>query len=206
MNWTHWFSLLALTVCLISFSLHFLRLLKLGKPREHAARAGSPLAGITYSFTTAMNPRNKESAFLHLPTYSAGILFHIASFISIVLYFFILFQKVPAGVTGTLLAIAALVGGLAGLSMLAKRILSKNLRFLSKPDDYISNLLVSLFQFFTALVILYDGFHQLYLVLAGALFLYMPLGKLKHIVYFFAARYHLGLFYGWRGVWPLRKA
>lgn len=198
--------MLALLVCLIGFSLHFLRLLKLGKPRDHSAPAGSPLAGIIYSFTTAMNPRNKESAFLHLPTYSAGILFHIASFISIILYFFILFHRIPEGITGILLAISAILGGLAGLSMLAKRILSKNLRYLSKPDDYISNLLVSLFQFFTALVILHDGFHQLYMFLAALLFLYMPLGKLKHIVYFFAARYHLGLFYGWRGVWPLRKA
>jgi hypothetical protein len=30
----------------------------------------------------------------------------------------------------------------------------------------------------------------------------MPLGKLRHVVYYFAARYHLGFFYGWRNVWP----
>ena len=33
----------------------------------------------------------------------------------------------------------------------------------------------------------------------------MTVGKLKHVVYFFAARYHLGFFYGWRNVWPPHK-
>ena len=40
---------------------------------------------------------------------------------------------------------------------------------------------------------------------AAALFFYLPLGKLKHLVYFFAARYQLGIFYGRRGVWPARR-
>jgi hypothetical protein len=35
--------------------------------------------------------------------------------------------------------------------------------------------------------------------------LYIPAGKLRHTVYFFAARYHLGYFFGWRGVWPPGK-
>ena len=33
----------------------------------------------------------------------------------------------------------------------------------------------------------------------------MPLGKLRHAVYYFAARYHLGFFYGWRNVWPNKE-
>jgi len=42
----------------------------------------------------------------------------------------------------------------------------------------------------------------LYYISSILLFLYMPLGKLRHAVYYFAARYHLGFFYGWRNVWP----
>jgi hypothetical protein len=42
----------------------------------------------------------------------------------------------------------------------------------------------------------------LYFIAISLLFLYFPLGKLKHAIYFFAARYQLGFFYGWRGVWP----
>jgi len=44
-----------------------------------------------------------------------------------------------------------------------------------------------------------------YNITATILFLYLPFGKLKHVVYYFAARYHLGFFYGWRNTWPPRK-
>jgi hypothetical protein len=55
------------------------------------------------------------------------------------------------------------------------------------------------------LAALLDGaFAAYYFIFAGVLFLYLPSGKLKHSLYFFAARYHLGFFYGWRGIWPLK--
>ena len=80
--------------------------------------------------------------------------------------------------------------------------MNRELRSLSNPDDYISNLLVDLFQLSTAFVLLSPGDELIYYLSATVLLLYFPLGKLRHAVYFFAARYHLGLFYGWRNVWP----
>jgi hypothetical protein len=44
-----------------------------------------------------------------------------------------------------------------------------------------------------------------YYLTYSLLMLYIPIGKLRHTVYFFAARYHLGYFFGWRGVWPPAK-
>ena len=44
-----------------------------------------------------------------------------------------------------------------------------------------------------------------YYIITTILLLYMPVGKLKHLVYYFSARYHLGFFYGWRNVWPQKK-
>lgn len=76
------------------------------------------------------------------------------------------------------------------------------LRSLSNPDDYLSNILVTLFQAGTILTLYLPEVRASYFILASILFLYIPLGKLKHVIYFFAARYHLGFFYGWRGVWP----
>ena len=113
--------------------------------------SGKERTAVAYSFTGAMSPLKKESAFLHLPTYSAGLIYH---------------------------------------------------RGLSSPDDYISNILVTIFQFTTALVILIPSCEPVYYFFTGLLLPYFPLGKLKHAVYFFAARYHLGVFFGHRNVWP----
>jgi hypothetical protein len=54
-------------------------------------------------------------------------------------------------------------------------------------------------------VLIKETFAPYYFICAGLLFLYLPLGKLKHSLYFFAARYHLGFFYGWRGIWPVKN-
>jgi len=48
-------------------------------------------------------------------------------------------------------------------------------------------------------------YQSVYYVTAALLLLYIPVGKLRHLVYFFAARYQLGYFYGWRGSWPPSK-
>ncbi len=206
MHWYQWIASGAVAICLIVFATHFVRLIRLGSPKDYSKKAGSPAAGIVYSFTSAMDPRNKESAFLHLPIYTAGIIFHIATFASLITFFILLANFQPGPSFQIAAALIAFSGSLAGLIILIKRSLDKKLRWLSNPDDYISNLLVTIFQLFTGLTLLLPVLYPAYMLLAALLFLYMPVGKLKHIIYFFAARYHLGLFYGWRNVWPLRKA
>jgi len=41
---------------------------------------------------------------------------------------------------------------------------------------------------------------------ASAVLFYVPLGKLRHAIYFPLARVYLGLFFGKRGVWGSRKS
>jgi hypothetical protein len=65
---------------------------------------------------------------------------------------------------------------------------------------------VTLFQFLTLVMLVKEVFAPFYFLCASLLLLYLPMGKLKHALYFFAARYHLGFFYGWRGIWPLKKS
>jgi len=206
MPWYYWIALIALAVCLAGFAWHFLRLVRLGKPKDHSRPAGKPAAGIVYSFTAGMNPVNKESAFLHLPTYTAGVIFHIASFVSLLVFILFLFGIQPQPVLSNVLAFIAAAGAVSGLAMLIKRIADKKLRILSSPDDYFSNAIVSLFQALTALVLVTGQYVPAWMLVSALLLLYMPVGKLKHAIYFFAARYHLGLFYGWRNVWPPPKA
>ncbi len=202
MNWYYYPALASLCFCLVVSLFHLLRLIRLGKPLDWAPSAGRTLPAIQYSFTGAMSPSKKESAFLHLPTYTAGILYHLGTFMSIFLFFFFLVQVTFTGIFAALLSGFLFITGGCGIGILIKRMTKKELRSLSSPDDYISNILVTIFQLITALVFYIPAAIPWYFITASLLLLYFPVGKLKHAIYFFAARYHLGLFYGRRGVWP----
>lgn len=202
MNWHEWLTTGALAVCLGSLLYHLFRLVRLGKPHDYASAAGSETEGIRYSFTKGMSPAKKESAYLHLPTYSAGLIYHTGTFISLALLILSLLHAFPDGTLALISAVFVSLTSAAGLFILIKRVAVRKLRILSNPDDYLSNLLVTLFQIFTFIRLAGgESFAPVYHIISALLLLYMPLGKLKHLVYFFAARYQLGIFYGRRGVW-----
>lgn len=202
MLWYQIMAISSLCICMVACIFHFVRLIRLGKPHDYSSPTGSVSAGIVYSFTGAMNPFKKESAFQHLPTYAAGLIFHFGTFVSIFLFFLFVLNIPFDGLISSLTFGFIIISSLCGFGILIKRIIKKELRTLSNPDDYISNMLVTSFQIFTALLILDPGFATAYYITATLLLLYLPVGKLKHTVYFFAARYHLGFYFGRRGVWP----
>ena len=193
---------MASVLCLAGLLSHFIRLIRLGLPVNFSTPAGNPGKAVIYSFTGAMSPRKKESAYLHLPTYTAGIIYHIGTFLSLSFIPFIIWGIIQPRELSLCFAGVLLLSIACGLGIVAKRVLKKELRLLSSPDDYISNLLVTLFQFATAIVLIREHIHPFYYIALSLLLLYIPLGKLKHLLYFFAARVHLGYFYGHRGVWP----
>jgi hypothetical protein len=202
LQWYQWMALAALGICLAVLLMHFIRLLRLGKPLEYSRPAGNTGKAIRYAFTGAMNPTRKESAFLHLPTYIAGLFYHMGTFLSLFLFFFILTGLMPEGwLAKGILAFLCISAG-SGTAILIKRIVRKELRSLSNPDDFISNFLVTLFQIMTLVILFLPIVQSSYYLLYTLLMLYIPVGKLRHTVYFFAARYHLGYFFGWRNVWP----
>jgi hypothetical protein len=196
------FALGSLAICLFTCFYHFIRIVRLGKPSDFSKPLGETGPAVRYALTRAMDPRKKESAFLHLPTYTAGILYHLGTFLSIFLFVFFLFKLEPQGILRLLIICFLVVSGVSGLAILIKRILKKELRALSNADDFISNLLVTIVQLITATTLFNVRYFPVYFVVVSILLLYLPVGKLKHTIYFFAARYHLGIFYGRRGVWP----
>jgi hypothetical protein len=210
LQWYQWMAMAALGICLVACLLHFIRLLRLGKPVDYSIPADKTGNAIHYAFSGAMSPARKESAFLHLPTYSAGLFYHIGTFLSVTLFFFILSGRIPRGWLAIAISAFLCVASFSGLAILIKRIVRKELRSLSNPDDFISNALVTLFQIATIAVLFLPAVLQSYSLIIPSsyyliftiLMLYIPVGKLRHTVYFFAARYHLGYFFGWRGVWP----
>ncbi len=202
MDWYQIAALVAFIFCLTVSLYHLVRVIRLGRPVDYATPAGSIPEGVRYSFTSGMNPKKKESAFLHLPTYLGGIIYHIGIFVSILLFFILMIF--PASALHPVFLIAAVIpaaGGLAGTALLVKRALKPMLRHLSTPDDYISNILVTLFQITLVIAIVVPALMWLFFIASLFLWVYFPAGKLKHAIYFFAARYYLGWFFGSRGVW-----
>lgn len=107
-----------------------------------------------------------------------------------------------------ILGLGLLVSTCCGIGMFIKRVTTKEMRYLSNPDDYISICLVTFFLFTSALAMLFPlvSFTKpLVFIVATIVFCYIPFGKLRHFLYFFSARYHLGAFYGKRGVWSMKK-
>lgn len=205
MFWFQYFSLFSFGLCLFACAFHFFRLIRLGNSHDNAKPAGNTSKAISYSMIKAMSPTKKETAFLHLPTYTAGIVFHLGTFASLLLFILSFFFLLHIGLWSYVIATLLSISGLSGIAILIKRIVNPKLRQLSNPDDFISNIVVSSFQLITAATAVSVLSLTVYYVAAGVLFLYLPLGKLKHTVYFFAARYHLGYFFGYRGVWPPNK-
>jgi len=152
-----------------------------------------------------MLPQNKESAYLHLPTYIAGVLFHIGTFLTLFIFvcqvvFYFVDITIPQ-ILRQVVAIILIPAIISGFSVLFKRVFSKKLKIISGPDDYISNLLTTSAQLFTAICLFFPDTAPAYYIVMTLFFLWLPFGKTRHLLYFFFARYHLGYFYGWRGTW-----
>jgi hypothetical protein len=212
-QWYQWMALASLTICLSILLAHFVRLVRLGKPSDYSRQAGNIGKAVRYAYTGAMSPLKKESAFLHLPTYTAGLLYHMGTFLSLFLFFFIIPGMTPQGWLAKAIIVFLFISAGSGIAILVKRIVKKELRSLSNPDDFISNFLVTLFQIITLVMLLlptgqlsnWPTVLPAYYLIYSLLMLYIPIGKLRHTIYFFAVRYHLGFFYGWRGIWPPEK-
>jgi hypothetical protein len=201
----HWILLTGFLIFFISFISIFINVLFIKRGNNYSKTQGNIKSGIIYSFTTGMSPFKKESAFLHLPTYIAGMIFHIGTFISFI-WLTICFFNLSAGLWIRVpLACTILAASISGFAILIKRIALSKLRNLSNPEDYFSNLIVTGFQIFTLIsLIRISAFPSLF-IYSAFLFLYIPVSKLKHTIYFFLARFNLGIYYGRRKVWPVKK-
>jgi hypothetical protein len=173
-----------------------------GRRTLHAPPAGDAAAGARYAFTKGMLPRAKESVRTHLPSYVAGLVFHAGVFASFGLLAAGLAGFGPGSALARLGGAAAGAGALAGLGLLGKRIASPVLRGLSCPDDYVANFLTTAFAALAAVATFIPGTRGAWIVAGAALLLYVPVGKIRHCLLFFPARYELGRFFGRRGTFP----
>ena len=173
-----------------------------GKRKLYAPAAGDPAAGVRYAFTGGLAPWAKESVRMNLPSYAAGMAFHAGVGTSAALALTVL---AGLDLPGFLLLPARLLtfaGAAVGFSLLMKRLFKPGLRGLSCLDDYLSNLLSSLFILLAFDWTFRPALESLWLAEAAVLLAYAPLGKIRHCLLFFTTRYQMGAFFGRRGTFP----
>ncbi len=192
----------AALLALVALATIVARTLALGRKPYLAQERGNAAHGILYAFGPGMLPWAKASAAEHVPTYLAGVLYHVG--ILAALAVFVL--RVLGGDMSPLVrapAAALLAAGLAaGIVLLARRAGVKNLRAISVPDDFAGNMLTDLFVAAALVATIAPAATPFFLLVAVAFFLYLPLGKVRHCVFFFVSRIFFGAHFGRRGVFP----
>ncbi len=170
--------------------------------RRFAPPRGTAAAGVRYAFTTAFLPWAKESASRHPATYAAGIVYHAGIFAMLALLLLSLASVQPGAPASIALAVLLGLAVLVGLGLLVKRRVDPVLRAISVPDDVVANLLVDLALACGAAALVRPSALPAFQLAGAALLLYLPLGKLRHMVFLVTARRLWGAYYGQRGVVP----
>ena len=171
-------------------------------PADKSPLKGNPSHGITYAFTMGMMPWAKESTRLHMIAYLRGIGFHIGIFTALgallISPFWGLLPSFLASALTWMLTFGALLGAAGGVM----RITEHNLRGLSLPDDHFAVWLMTVWMAVSALAVWNKAFLVAYYVLSAITLAYVPLGKVRHCLYFFFSRIFFGKFFGRRAVFP----
>ncbi|HLE90907.1 MAG TPA: hypothetical protein VI753_07140, partial [Anaerolineales bacterium] len=171
-------------------------------PADRSPIKGNVSHGIAYAFTTGMLPWAKESTRIHMIAYLRGIGFHIGIFTAIGAVIISPFWEYLPPVLSWILFGVLTLGAFLGTAGGVMRIVEHNLRGLSLPDDHFAVWLTTLFITVTGLAVVNEAFLIPMYSVAAMTFVYVPLGKIRHCLYFFFSRTFFGKFFGRRAVFP----
>ncbi|HVP36699.1 MAG TPA: hypothetical protein VMT04_06845 [Terriglobales bacterium] len=188
--------------CIVMLIAMVLRTFAFGRKRTYANPQGSSFAGIIYAFGQGMFPWEKESASKHIWTYIGGTLYHLGILTTMFFLATVLFHILLPSTLLQIVRILLVIGGLSGVALLIKRMLKPHMRFLSGGDDYLANILIDFFLFLALASTFAQTVIVPFTIMAIIIFIYIPLGKIRHCVFFFYSRILFGIFFGRRGVLP----
>jgi len=176
-----------------------------GTKELNSQPSGNRKKGVMFAFGRGMMPWEKESAKKHLLTYGAGIIYHSGIFSAFLLLLLDLFSVKAPSLLNSLFIVFMTSALVCGIGLLLKRSLFKSMRSISSPDDFISNILVNSFLLISVIHFFVIPI-KIPLYSAGIiLFMYIPIGKIRHCFFFFYSRILFGSFFGRRGVYPLPR-
>jgi len=193
---------LALVFTILAFGRRLRSFNALTRPVDRSSPRGSPQVGVLYAFTLGMAPWAKESTRRHWMAYTRGVAFHLAIFLGLALFLASPWLGLFPGQWRAGLALATGLGTLFGLAGFAARFAERNLRALSTPDDYFAVLLVSLFLAAATAALLNLTLLPVFYFVSALILVYMPLGKIRHCIYYAYSRLFFGKFVGRRAVLP----
>ena len=176
-----------------------------GGRKDFSTKEGNPKAAVVYNFTVAMMPTHKETVRNHPIKFVIGITMHMGAFYSILRVFSLLFFPDMVFVYPYLLASALTIPVLCGIYLFLRRIFSANMRSMSCFDDYLAILMTTGFTICAILLEISIISPNVFLIAASVLFFYLPIGKLRHVLFFFLARINYGSRLGYRGIYPASK-
>lgn len=172
-----------------------------GGRKDFSNRSGDGRKGVAYIFTVAMMPAHKESVKRHPVKFAIGLLLHFGVLLAMLGTVLLLLSEIGENLLSIAWPLMA-VSLLAGVYLFFRRLFSQNLRAMSTADDFAA-ILASCGLLLAALLHAFDIIGQAaFLLYGGALFIYLPLGKLRHALFFFVARGDYGRRLGYRGVYP----
>lgn len=178
--------------------------LSLGRKSVYSSPQGDWKKGVIYAFGKGMMPWEKESAKKHLPTYLAGFIYHFGIFAALLYTLHLIIPFQLSKLLLSLLRVFMASGFFCGSGLFIKRTILTNMRKISCPDDYISNILVDLFILTALIDTFFPVIRPFFYVGSIVMFLYIPIGKIRHCFFFFYSRLLFGYFFGRRGVFPPR--
>lgn len=176
-----------------------------GGRKDYSARAGSPGRGVLFNFTAAMSPAYKEAARHHPFKFAVGMVMHAGVAFAIVKILVILVRPetqplAPVPLGGFLGLTTA-----AALFLLVGRFLSPNLRPISSFDDYFAVFAVAVYLGTASLHEFGAVGAGMFLLVGAVATFYIPLGKLRHVLFCPVARFDLGRRMGYRGTFPAAR-
>ena len=171
-------------------------------PTDKSPIKGNISHGITYAFTKGMMPWAKESTRIHMIAYLRGIGFHVGIFAAIGAVIISPFWAYLSPLLLLIIFWVLILGAVLGAAGGVMRIAEHNLRGLSLPDDHFAVWLTTLFIAVAGLAVLSEAFIVPMYIISAITFVYVPLGKIRHCLYFFFSRIFFGKFFGRRAVFP----
>jgi hypothetical protein len=178
------------------------RVSAIGRKPMQAKAAGSESAGIKYAFTQGMLPSAKESVRKHMPTFVGGMIYHTGVFVATANLLFVVFRTPLPAAAVLGLRLLMLAGLVSGIALLVKRLALPKMRIISTPDDIIANLIVDLFLAMSIAATMSAELESWLIAAVIILLVYIPMGKIRHCVFFFYTRVVFGRLFGRRGVLP----
>jgi hypothetical protein len=161
---------------------------------------GSESMGVMWAFTIGMLPWKKDSARLHWFAYLRGIGFHTGILAGIVVLVLSVFSLHGPAALDIVLCVLAGLGAVCGLAAIVGRAVDPMLRGISRIDDYVAPILVTVFLALAALRAVDVAGNVPFFVATSVLCLYLPWSKVRHCVHFFFSRVKLGAWMGHRGL------